>query len=324
MDEPRDFEFLQRLLGRHAPCFYLPSINQCRYAFPSSFEWFLRASEVRCARRGTLLRESVCPASLVETLEDAAVEGIRLELKSRSARFGDRTMDIDDIPIYASIKAVCDENGAIKAWELTYVTYFAFNGAYFFDLFGSHTGDIEHLTVRCHPDGRLSGVWYNSHRNVDGMWVAAPDVEIDSSGRLVSYVAASGHGHYPREGRYWRHYGFANDITSRDVRWLPKVVVWVEPGIVHPVMTTHAQDPQSNAERETVRIEPIAPPRVDMDGTQAYIVHEKIISWGGAPGLGHQSWFRDKTEPTRSRAAYERFFTFPFHFLPPGENCNEQ
>lgn len=59
---------------------------------------------------------------------------------------------------------------------------YAYNGPYRvggapFLTTGAHDGDIEHLTVRCHPTtGALVGVWFNAHRSRDGCWVAGPQV----------------------------------------------------------------------------------------------------------------------------------------------------
>lgn len=60
--------------------------------------------------------------------------------------------------------------------------------------------DWEHITVRVGlgPTYPLQGVWYNSHRNVEGEWADASEVPRDEHGRIVAYVALNGHGVYPK------------------------------------------------------------------------------------------------------------------------------
>ena len=301
-----DFE---ALLARHAPCFYLPSERFDPYAVPCSFDHFLSTSTVRCAGSGRLLRDGVTSHEDVGSLlRDPAVELIRLDL-SVPGRLGDRTVPMDDVPIYASVKAI---HGEPNAWELTYVTLFAYNGPYFGGI-GAHDGDIEHLTVRVDGAGLTTGVWYNSHRSVDGMWVAAPDIDLDTeSGRIASYVAASGHGHYPSTGRWWRHFGLGNDVCRRDVKWCPKTVVWIDSHVVHSVPSPGP--PGELAGQGAMRVDPIAPARVDASGSRRYLVDERFRYWGQAAGLAHQSWFRETGESSRSRSWWMRMFTV-FHLL---------
>lgn len=92
---------------------------------------------------------------------------------------------------------------------------------------GAHDGDIEHLTVRCHPaSGALQGVFYNSHRSRDGQWVAAAGVPRDADGRILAYVAKHGHGVYPSPGRVLRHVFLGNDLCSgAGLAWRPRRVV---------------------------------------------------------------------------------------------------
>ncbi len=300
---------IEVLLARHAPCFFLPCERVDPYAFPTSFDQLLSIGKVTCAGSGRLLRDGASSHEDVGSLlGDPAVDLIRIEL-SAPARLGDRTVHIDDVPIYASVKAI---GGDHDAWELTYVTLFPYNGPYFGGI-GAHDGDIEHITVRLNGAGLATGVWYNSHRSVDGMWVAAPDIEIDrESGRIASYVAASGHGHYPTSGRWWRHFGLGNDICRRDVRWCPKTVVWIDSHAVHSVPCPGLVG--ELAGRRAVRIDPIAPAHVDASGTRRYLVDKRFRYWGQAAGLAHQSWFRDTGESPRSRSWWMRLFTV-FHLL---------
>lgn len=301
-----DFE---GLLARHAPCFYLP-LHLDPFARPTSFDHLLEsASSLRCARSGRILRDGgISHDDIGSLLRDPAVEQVRLDVSAR-ARLGELRVHIDDVPIYASVKAI---PGEVEAWELTYVTLFAYNGPYFGGI-GAHDGDIEHISVRVDGAGLATGVWFNAHRSVDGMWVAAQDATLDEvSGRIASYVAASGHGHYPSQGRWWRHFGLGNDICRRDVRWCPKTVVWIDP-ITHSVPC-----PGHNSElagRGARHINPSAPAYVDASGTRRYLVDKRFQFWGEAAGLAHQPWFRETGESPRSRTSIERIFTVPFHFF---------
>lgn len=114
------------------------------------------------------------------------------------------------------------------------MTFYAYNGPYkVLRTFktGSHVGDWEHLTARLDPhDGHLQGVWYNSHRNRDGMWVKGPQVPRTREGRIMACVALHGHGTYPKAGTIPRHFLLANDSTCCDERkmWQPQVCRWVD------------------------------------------------------------------------------------------------
>ena len=44
----------------------------------------------------------------------------------------------------------------------------------------------------------LQGVWYNSHRSIEGEWRPAHRTPRTPNGRPVAYVARCGHGTYPK------------------------------------------------------------------------------------------------------------------------------
>jgi hypothetical protein len=108
----------------------------------AAFEYFITESRAVCADSGSLLLSDLdSPAALcrlLDSLDDTdSPTRIRLELKSPTSHFGQRSVrSIDDIPVYASVKAVVDADGEVSAFEISYTTLFTFNGAYFFDLFG--------------------------------------------------------------------------------------------------------------------------------------------------------------------------------------------
>lgn len=229
---------LNRLIAKFCPLFYL---NEDDIYRPCSFEFFIENSALKwsskCGQVHKVLLEkgSLTEESLFRACNSRQGQGeyhgdgeYWLDLDA-SARHGE--LEVNSVPVYATAKAVlrADET-AYEALEITYITLFAHNGPYsilgMLDV-GAHDGDIEHLTVRVDIETEgLIGVWYNAHRSRDGTWVAGPDVERDGEhGRLVSYIAKHGHGHYPRAGRYYRHFFLGNDICSRGITWKPEQVV---------------------------------------------------------------------------------------------------
>ncbi|KXZ46481.1 hypothetical protein GPECTOR_43g917 [Gonium pectorale] len=135
--------------------------------------------------------------------------------------------------MYAHSKLVVDECGEPEAYEINYITYYAYNGHYDLPaglpLFrtGHHVGDWEHLTVRLDAATlELQGVWYNAHRNIEGEWVPARRVPRSPCGRILGYVAINGHGVYPTCGTIPRLFFLANDRTSsRGPVWNPARLV---------------------------------------------------------------------------------------------------
>ncbi|GLI63993.1 hypothetical protein VaNZ11_007105 [Volvox africanus] len=127
-----------------------------------------------------------------------------------------------EVPIYAQVKLVVDDNSLPEAYEINYVTFYAFNGHYNLPAnvpllrTGHHVGDWEHLTVRLDAASlELQGVWYNAHRNIEGEWCPAEAVPRTPCGRILGYVAMNGHGIYPHCGTIHRLFFVANDRTSR-------------------------------------------------------------------------------------------------------------
>jgi len=321
-------ERLNQLIARYCPLFYLSKGDIYR---PCSFEYFIGNSTLKwsskCGKihkvllgQGTLTEESLVEAcSSKQDLDRDYCDGeFWLDLEA-SARRGEA--EFDSVPVYATAKAIltADESN-YEALEITYITLFAHNGPYsIFGILnvGAHDGDIEHITVRVDIETEgLVGVWYNAHRNRDGTWVAGPDAERDECGRLVSYIAKHGHGHYPREGRYFRHFFLGNDVCSRGASWKPQQVV-VLPG----------NDGYSGPDEE-LRL-PICRSRGsmlqdicfrDIDSTVLPIVEDRLpCKWsifkgrfGTAPAPCQQSWY-SQAEPPVSRHPFLRLF---LHFWP--------
>lgn len=104
-------------------------------------------------------------------------------------------------------------------WDATYVSlFFAENPGYrtACGTVGRHAGDVERIVIlRDYVTGRPALVYFGAHGRGQGVWVdwEACDVR---HGYLRVYVAAGSNGMYPRPGRYWRMFGFANDVCGGD------------------------------------------------------------------------------------------------------------
>ena len=226
---------LEEAVRAFCPVFYL--CNDDSFGHPCSFDFFIQQSRLLCSHpacnRVLVELGSLSPGHVRDAVCESCGSGERLSLQlgTPEAKYGEKDREIDEIPVYAHVKGVRVDGGdAYEALEITYITLFAHNGPYTVFPFvhvGAHDGDIEHITVRVDPTGsRLIGVWYNAHRNHDGCWMAAAEVETDTEGgRLVSYIAKHGHGHYPRQGTAYRHFFLGNDVMKKDIRWSPRHVV---------------------------------------------------------------------------------------------------
>jgi hypothetical protein len=73
-------------------------------------------------------------------------------------------------------------------------------------VFGYHEHDIERITVL--RDGR---VHLSAHGHTQGTWTHLRDLEVDCYDRYILYVARGSHAFYPKPGKVWRIFGFAND-----------------------------------------------------------------------------------------------------------------
>ena len=226
---------LLTLVQRYCPVFYLCQDDAFH---PCSFEFFISNCRLVDSRDGTVLAEYGSLEPNRFGLDGRTTgEHCVLELAVPEARLGQA--DMDSVPVYAHVKNIEERDSSAadsellgEALEITYITMFAHNGPYHIGFgleVGAHDGDIEHVTVRVDPrDFSLIGVWYNSHRNHDGSWVKAGQVEtemVQMHNRIVSYIAKHGHGHYPTATITYRHFFLGNDITQKAVRWDPKRVV---------------------------------------------------------------------------------------------------
>lgn len=131
-------------------------------------------------------------------------------LDSRSGR------QLNSVPLYAYVR----RHGS--GYDLVYITHYSYNGAYriagCIDA-GMHDADFEHMTIRLNASMAVIAVWYGSHGWRDGCWRFPGQFEVEAGCRPVAYVAYHGHGLYPEPGRWWRIWGFANDVCERGPRW---------------------------------------------------------------------------------------------------------
>jgi hypothetical protein len=138
-----------------------------------------------------------------------------------------------NVPIYAISKRVNQK------LYITYFTLYAYNGDYNIlniAKTGSHPCDLEHIMLEIDPNtNTLLRVLFSSHTPKDGRWVDAKDIEFENN-KVVAYAALYGHGLYPKQGMIIRLLGLANDYTSKDIRWEPKVEI-----------AYHFGDPKFNA-----------------------------------------------------------------------------
>lgn len=200
---------------------------------------------------------------------------------------------------------------------------------------GAHDGDIEHITVRCHPTtGELLGVFYNAHRSRDGQWLARDRVPRSCSGRIVAYVALHGHGTYPEPEIVPRHFYLGNDHCSLDgPTWSPRNIVMLPLSISsHDEVVNRLETVGKWNLWETALCESrgcclpglVQPNDADSHTLYRNVDMPNVISsdpcpwhffdgfWGTVPSARMQSWFY-LAETPMSRTKLQRLF---LHFWP--------
>jgi hypothetical protein len=145
--------------------------------------------------------------------------------------------------------------------------------------------------------------------------VAGELVELEEdSGRIVSFIARSGHGHYPRGPRtVYRHFGVGNDHLRREKRWMPRRIVWIGGDEIVAVDSRGDNDELEGGRKIWVDIKDGCLPSIEVNNRHDYITHRRIRRFGEALNVARQSWFSN-AEPTCSRRWFHRFFTF-MHWL---------
>lgn len=105
-----------------------------------------------------------------------------------------------------------------KDWNIQYTLYYPNNPAIGIfgqcfpksTWFGYHEHDIERITVYASGYVHLS-----AHGHTQGTWTSLSNLDVDPlSKSYIVYVARSSHAMYPRKGRVWRGFGFANDVCD--------------------------------------------------------------------------------------------------------------
>jgi len=149
-----------------------------------------------------------------------------------------------------------------ETWlAVTYSLFYELNPGYTFCFgacnMGWHEADVERVVVLFDEKKREPGwVYFGAHGKGQGVWRAWEEcVREDEDGKTLSvFVSPSSHACYPEARRYWRVFGFANDVCSGDGEvWKPDALarcnarkqVWsIEPyqvrrGINSPAHITH-------------------------------------------------------------------------------------
>ncbi|GMH40261.1 hypothetical protein BSKO_08165 [Bryopsis sp. KO-2023] len=293
--------------------------------FSTSVDEFLQKAELRLLNRelkskGPKLKHDVAvPAGEASAEKIVDLNGKhptrRLQLHIDGVdRYGAAPDRLDGVPIYAVVKEIASaEEGKREAIEINYIFFFAFNGPYnvLGVEVGAHVADWEHLTVRLFPDGKMQGVYYNSHRNIDGDWLPAKEVPM-KDGRPMVFLAKHGHGCYPRPGKQLRLFGFANDVCSGDGPvWRPKKIILLKTEKTEPHASRGCCLPCSETGVQGITTRGIDP-CLDIDNEIE--VHENSEDWDKFQGYWgtvvnptQQGWFNRAENPT-SRGWVKRLF----------------
>lgn len=101
-----------------------------------------------------------------------------------------------------------------KQWEALYVSlFFRENPGYKIApgvTIGNHPGDVEKVVVLL---GNEPKVYFSAHGKGQGQWLDWKDCETQD-GILNVYLASGSNAMYPYKGRYYRVFGFANDLCD--------------------------------------------------------------------------------------------------------------
>ncbi|KAA8495776.1 hypothetical protein FVE85_1931 [Porphyridium purpureum] len=314
------------LVARYTPVFFLYPGDPY---MPCSAEWFLSHCSANVDGKQVLEHGKV-------TLDAAvALNGkpnVNLDLKEE--HWTGQALELNP-PLYARVKQIVakqsEDHSSIEAIEITFLTFFAFNGSYplcglEFWRAGDHVGDIEHLTVRCSAEsGELIGVYYNSHRNCEGAWVMAKDVPMikataagseEPVPRIVSFVARFGHGHYSHPGTVFRLYRFANDYCSHaGPIWSPqRVIVLRKDPQNDAIISSASRGAPKACLLRAHRFQPTSAMRDAVREPQVVVDDGFWLQyqgkWGTADAPTRQGWF-DNAEHPKSLDPFRRMW-LPF------------
>jgi hypothetical protein len=123
-----------------------------------------------------------------------------------------------DAPLYYYIREDIDKI------YIYFFLFYGYNGSYnilnILNL-GEHYNDIEHFTYEINKiNGNLERIFFSAHGSNEGIWKDLKQIDYDKeTERPIIYVAKYGHGFYPKDGCFFRMFGFANDLTGKGYKY---------------------------------------------------------------------------------------------------------
>lgn len=187
---------------------------------------------------------------------------------------------------------------------IQYITFYGYNEPYdigpitgeSFELMDYHDSDIEHVTLKLDAASKkLLRIYYGAHGLKEGCWVDAQSNLIQYEGtHPVFLVARGGHGLYTREGVFVRIHGVANDYTSKDIRWVPQMI------LLYPEYDP--QDPHNKSENPRYpdeRFDPVS---------MGWIYHPGTMGKDGVGTLAStpQGWFMNSEGGDLGGSCYDQ------------------
>jgi hypothetical protein len=140
-----------------------------------------------------------------------------------------RQINLRHVPIYVTIDKFSDYT------DIVYYYFFTYNAAYrinipFTDkcvsIGGNHHYDCEHIRIRINNNNSgILGIFYSAHSPDQGSWIKPYNIEYMERTHPIVYIARGSHASYPQPGIYLRICCAANDITSRDIQWIPDSII---------------------------------------------------------------------------------------------------
>jgi len=135
-----------------------------------------------------------------------------------------------DYKIYYNIEDYLYED--IKYKSITYSLVYIYNGAIgccysFFPQkksLGFHEVDVEKVQILLDNNDKPKYVYFSAHGK-EGKWYDWDKCERLNDNTLIVYVARASHANYPYSGTWWRIFGLANDLCSKNGRHIiPELV----------------------------------------------------------------------------------------------------
>ncbi len=191
----------QMFIDKFKPIFVFD--KEERY-YPCGTEFLINNSQLYMNENLVKNFKEVTPQILSENI------GNRLKIH-HCARGG----DINNAPVYYFTRE------SDRFIDIIYLLIFAYNGPYNIlgKNVGEHDSDIENVVIRIdkHTENMVS-MYFSAHGD-EGVWVKKKDIKFIDNSPIV-FVARDSHAMYHTEGRQYRMFGLANDITSFGYSWL--------------------------------------------------------------------------------------------------------